>query len=195
MRMAFLLIIALLFYQQYPKDIYMESWKKGKAKVTESKVIIDVDNNSTSFSADIKNESGKVKYRLIGTPTYNRLNLIASYIIELRLNGTFNKNNLLCYYSSDDRYILNGDDGSPIYNINILSPNEDANGKRVEVTLFPLLTKRVIKVENFYCIIQVQKVEYDDSNRDTIKSMQIEVDLANYYDGPRTSSSSWYVLN
>jgi hypothetical protein len=191
MKLTLILLSLALLWQQYPKEIFMESWKKGNDRIQEAKLIIDVDNDKPSFSQVIKNIAGKEKYKLTCQPAYNRFNLIYGWKILLTQNGFFNKDNLLAYYSSDDHYILNYDDSSAIYNINFLMANETTDGKRISPDAFLINTRRIIKVENFYCIIQEKNIEFYDDNRTAIKSMKYEVDFTNSYDGPRTISSEW----
>jgi hypothetical protein len=190
-------MLSLLFIlgsSQIPNEIFMESWKKGKDQVQEEKILVEVNSKSSQYSKIVKNKSGKARYKLVCEPIYNQANLVQYWKIFLRQNGVFSKDNLLQVYSSDDHYILNYDDGSPIYLINTLCPNSTTDKANTCFGTFPILTKRIVKVENFYVIIQVMNYEFYDDNKNTLKSMNIEVNLSNSYDGPRTSDSKWYTI-
>jgi hypothetical protein len=63
--------------------------------------------------------------------------------------------------------------------IGLLYPVEEPSYRKHGVLAYPLLAKRTIKVENFYCIIQVTSYIRSQDNPREIDQLTIKIKLSN----------------
>ena len=153
--------------QTAAKPVYVESFRKGSTGITEQTLQVNLTKQSPRYEARVKDSSGHDHFQLtfspvrIGAEDPSILAWQVSLVdVRRRLYG-----NLLFPYR--DPALNTG----PTGHISTLDPNPYA--------IVPTLAKRVIKVENFYCSIEVKKYHLPVPGVWHLDSMDVEVELTN----------------
>ncbi|MEW6737275.1 MAG: hypothetical protein AB1489_38680 [Acidobacteriota bacterium] len=160
---------------------YIESWRKGSGKIQERELFVDINTNTPNFQTPIKDSSRKEKYILTASSGIKKIDN-KSRIVNINI------------YLSES--------GSPPEEKNLLrarmkDPFEDCLGcDPISETLWiiaadptdgnylPILTERVVKIENFYCIIKVTKNKLNFEKEPAFDAATIQITLTNNWKCP-----------
>lgn len=152
-----------IWTQPAPRPVYAESFRKRPVKVQATSFEVTLDAKNSTYQRQIKDAEGKERYKLAFTP------MMAGpgdqRIISWRVTLT------------DDKHPVYGD---------LLLPSQDpdmnegaaAHAARLDANPYapvPLMAKRVIKVDEFYCVLQVKKYHQLVPERAYVDSMTVEV--------------------
>ena len=172
MRVAFWLLClvttgAPLFSQTSPAPVYVESFRKGPTKIKEQTLHINLDAKNPKYETRIPDSDGDMHFVLSLTPLRvgeedpSILSWKASLVdIHRKIYG-----NLLFPYRDD---LSNK---GPQGNAPTLDPSPYA--------IVPVRARRVVKVENFYCSIEVKQYHFVVPGQPHLDSMNVEVQFTN----------------
>ena len=172
MRAAFRLFffslgMASLFAQTVPAPVYVESFRKGPTRIKEQTLQINLNVKNSTYQAAIPDSDGDPHFILsltplrIGVEDPSILSWKASLVdVHRKIYG-----NLLFPYR-DPLY-----NKGPQGNAAALDPNPYA--------IIPVRTRRVVKVENFYCSIEVKQYHFVVPGQPHLDSMSVEVQFTN----------------
>lgn len=169
-RQAVFMMLALatpIWAQSAPRPVYAESFRKRPVKVEETSFEVSLDAKNSTYQRQIKDSEGKERFKLVLTPM--RAAPGDERIISWRVTLTDNKH--------------------PVYG-DLLMPSQDpemnegaaGHAARLDANPYapvPLMAKRVIKVDEFYCVLQVQKYHQLVPERAYVDSMTVEVKFSN----------------
>lgn len=159
-----LLLTAGLFAQTKVSFVYVESFRKGSAKVTESSNEMQLDLKKPFCQIHVKDRSARERYLFLCEP--QRVgqgdNRITSW--QVRLEDSHHK----------------------IYP-NVLMATPDVTQDKAQIgwldpgkfAKIPLTTERVIKVDSFYCVVQVKDYHFTTQEQPYLDRMTIEVSFTN----------------
>lgn len=161
-----------------PATVYVESWRTGFSQIKPHKIFKRLHPRKPEYETLIRSENGKTAYKLSIWPGYVRGpgSGITGWTVELTRVGDDAGVNLLKpsnhagqdYFDARDR-------------IAWLYPLEDPKAKGAESAVIPFLAKRVIKIEGFYCIIQVKDYRFSEPTKDTLDTISVKIELKNDY--------------
>lgn len=181
------LVTAALHHQSTPYVFYVESWKRGTGRVQEQKLCVRLSAARPEYETSIRDASGEVRYRLSvwpGRASESNSDII-EWSVELIEIAQGNDVNLLTPSNDPQQDYFNAQD-----RIWWLYPVGNPQSIAAETDVVPFLARRVVKVENFYCIIQVKDYRFRQGEIGVFDSITIEVEFTNSYDGPRTNPSA-----
>jgi hypothetical protein len=186
--LAFICLLLPLasFGQENPKVFYVNSWKKGERKIREQKFVIELNQTNPKFKTRIYDASGKARYKLSIShhPIKKGSNLYEYWWIDLSEIGSRRNSKLLSVEGPGPP----GDNFPKEDNIGWLYPLEDPKIFTDFVSAYPILAKRVIKVEGFYCIIRVTNYTMPSSNPKAVESLTVEIEFTNNYESPNAAA-------
>jgi hypothetical protein len=138
-----LTLAAHVWAQSVPKPVYVESFRKGPARVAESSLIAHLSSESPEYKAIIKDPAGQDRYQLSIEPAREEggRERVASWRVRL--------------IDPHRRYL-----GNFLVATRPPEPLSDQPRDRAwwldpsPYAIVPLLAGRVLKVEDFYCVIQ-----------------------------------------
>jgi len=162
-----------IFSQPKDEPVYFaESWKKGSRQIEPQKIIIKLDWHNPKHEAYIKDALGTYLYRLEIRPSPSKGER-EFWILDLKL--------------IDDDYpllVTRRTDG-PLGNLEDylgwLYPVKDYNPRGSGLFKMPLSAKRVVKIEGFYCVIQVKSYKFSPEKNHILDSIEVEVEFTNSY--------------
>ncbi|MBZ5720077.1 MAG: hypothetical protein LAO03_06825 [Acidobacteriia bacterium] len=168
---SWLLLLAVLvgpaFSQSPPAPVYVESFRKGSTRIAEKTLQVNLGTKQPSYEARIQDSTGDVHFMLslapvrVGQEDPSILSWRVSLVdLHRKLYG-----NLLLPYR--DAYLNTGLKG----NVAMLDPSPYA--------VVPVRAKRVIKVEKFYCSIEVKQYHFEEPGKPHLDSMSVEVQFSN----------------
>jgi hypothetical protein len=165
--LALAVLAGQLCAQTAPATVYVESFRKGPTHIAETSFELTLDNKNPSYEARIKDAAGEQRYQLSLVPMRvgpgdDRILSWQVSLVDLKRRSY---GNLLL--ASRDPYLNQGVKSA----ISRLDPNVYA--------VVPILAKRVVKVEDFYCVIQVSKYHLLTPERWYLDNMSLKVSLTN----------------
>ena len=161
-------------YLQDQKDsiYYAESWKKGTRQIKEQTLNIKLNAAQPTFEASIPDSSETYFYKL----EIQRVILKteeAIWKVQLRQSGN---GYTLLQINENPGHVFRKEDY-----LDILYPVEEEDFRKSGYFGVPLSAKRVFKVENFYCSIQVKSYSLSEEKWRVIDSIEIEIEFTNNY--------------
>ncbi len=159
-----LLVTVASFSQTSASFVYVQSFRKGPTQVTEQSLEVDLDPLNPACQIRVKDRGGRDRYSFVCVP---------------QRAGT-----------GDDRIVgwqvRLADLQHKLYN-NVLMPSPDATQDKTQVgwldpgkfAKIPLTTERVIKVDNFYCVVQVKDFHFVTQEQPYVDHMKIGVRFTN----------------
>ncbi len=165
-----------------PKVVCVESWKKGKKQIGERLLNITLSAEQNSYETIIQDQSGRDSYKLIllrypaGKEDYNLQYLVVRLQEILPETGNTKdelRGNLLTMQAQGT-----GGDFFPQQDlVGFLYPNETPN--RLFVQFYPIYTKRIIKVESFFVVLQVSDFQMNSKNNKLLDRININIEFKN----------------
>ena len=168
-------------------DIYVEGWKTGN-KTSEQLFTFDLDSSQQKRTANVS-DLRQVPYKLVLTksPAGKEVYQHEYWVVELRpviSEGNVKRlgGNLLTAEGPGP-----GGDNFPREDlVGILYPQEAPKNivekmRQPNGGYYPISARRVIKVENFYVIIQVDSFKLKETNPKKIDSMHVTIRFTNTY--------------
>lgn len=175
---------------QTPIDtVYVESWKRGNVDIQEQVITVGFSQNQRSYEAIISDRSGNIKYllkvdpELIGKDDLR----MESYKIKLfevdklsKLTKTSSGYDLLMKEqpSHGKHYFPKEDAVSEFY------PLENISFFKHGVWGYPISSRRVVKVDGFYCAIRAVKYRISSQKPVIFNSLTLEIEFQNRYEQP-----------
>ena len=159
-----LLIAAALTAQEQPTSAYLESFRKGATHVTEESFQVKLTPADPTYRERIKDSAGNDRYELTITPAGPEGNTkITSWRVQLRdLRHSIYTN------------VLVGGPGAaqdPKNDLWWLNPNQFG--------AVPIKTKRIIKVDQFYVVIQVKSMHFTPLDSPYLDTMVAQFGFTN----------------
>lgn len=167
---------------------YAESWKKGSQRIKESKLYIRLDAQNPSYEAVVTDALGDKRYRLVIQPRYreskdsNDSTMLVRSGDERAPSFHYWFVQLLDPEEPVSLLVANRDQGDFADRKNalpFLEPSEAGPATNFHTVAVPLSTERVIKVEGFYCVINVTKYRLARTTRPAFDWMDVEIELKN----------------
>jgi len=165
---------------------YAESWKKGNRPIQEQRFYRRLNADEPSFNTVVKDSSGSVNFGLLVAPFYyvrdaqGKLKFKPEPTVpSARVN--FWQVKLFEPGADVSLLVANKDQGDLIdwrNTLAVLNPVEDDKGYMVGISGVPISSKRVIKVESFYCILNILNYELNPKQL-TFEWLEIEIILTN----------------
>jgi hypothetical protein len=154
----------LLWAQAVLKPVYVESFRKGPTRISEQAMVANLDAQSPNFAVTIKTSEGTDRYQLSIEP--HRVGESDDGILSWRVQLIDLRRRYLGNFlvSTKPPGVLTD---RPQDRAWWLDPTPYA--------VVPLLAKRVFKVEDFYCVIQVKDRHFLVPERPLLDSMRVEV--------------------
>jgi hypothetical protein len=153
--------------QTAPKPVYAESFRRGATKITESSFPVNLNTKTPSYRIGVKDASGKDRFVFSLSPIRvgEEDGRILAWQASLEDIHTRTYGNLLL--PSRDPYLNESTAGK----VSRLDSNPYA--------LVPIEAKRVFKVQDFYCILQVTAYHRISPDRLHLDSMAVDVQFSN----------------
>jgi len=160
---------------------HINSWKKGKSKIQETKLLIELNNKTPKFKTKIKGIDGKDKYELKVVPKYGKTkNELFAWKLSLT-QGIFNKE-LLRVSEYKDEYQDYFDYHDYIADLALyqyFDIIEGDSGGTEGFPFVPLLDKRSITIESFDFNFQVIDFGVKDRENLLFDFVKIEASFVN----------------
>ncbi len=167
-RLVSSIIVALMavptIAQAPPSFVYVESFRKGPTRVTEQTLEVDLDPRNPTCSIRVKDQSGRDRYSFVCSP--QRVGQGDDRILswQVRLVDLHHK----------------------LYN-NVLLTSPDVTEDKMQVgwldpgkfAKIPLTAERVVKIDNFYCVIQVKDHHFVTQEQPYLDHMTVELRFTN----------------
>jgi hypothetical protein len=162
------IIVALMavptIAQAPPSFVYVESFRKGHTRVTEQTLEVDLDRRNPTCSIRVRDQSGHVRYSFVCSP--QRVGEGDDRILgwQVRLVDLNHK----------------------LYN-NVLLTSPDVTEDKIQVgwldpgkfAKIPMTTQRVVKIDNFYCVVQVKSYHFFTQEQPYLDHMTVDVRFTN----------------
>jgi hypothetical protein len=171
-----LAICVLIILVQVTKgqEFYIESWKKGKTQIQEKKLLLKLNKNKPDYETVLPDSKGRIRYQLSVWAGRGKDNSnIIEWWVELFDVADKSRVNLLKPSNDPQQDFFTAKD-QPSW----LYPTSD---KEIKLGIIPFQDKRVIKIENFYCIIQVKNYQFHQKNHGALKSITVEIQFVNEF--------------
>ena len=179
-----------------PKLFCVEGWKSGEQQIQERKLILSLKDNQTNFGVYINDISGVPRYKLVARPSrFSERVRFEAWLISLykepdplvQLDKYPNYNLLSSERPEPGKHYFPDPDEA---NISLLYPSENPKTwQRDLVGLYPMSAKRVVKVEAFYCVIQVLEYKFNAANPRRLESLIVQVEFTNKYESCRENAA------
>lgn len=186
----FLPMFMLLSQTSKPDIYFIESWKKGPTKIQEQTLVFEINPNTPGFQfkkdrfeyylstleRDIQDSAGRKRYQL-----HLWVSMVKDgdklYVTEsgIDLKDLKHKTSFLLK-PSNDPYQDYFDIRDYVW---LMHPRGTGD------PYLPFLTKRVIKIESFYCIFYVKECQFVGEKKDLLSSLTITVALTNSWNQPK----------
>jgi hypothetical protein len=157
-----------------PPDFYVESWKKGSTKIKEEKLVLrqSCDGSSATVEAGIASLSGEVRYLLKMTPAKPcEANATLGWVVWLfETDRAEFELNLLKPTNDPHQDYFSAKDIPAWFLV-------EPHGVELRESMVPLHQRRIIKVEDFYCVLSLLDVSYSDTEPRLMRDLTIEVEL------------------
>jgi hypothetical protein len=165
--LALMALQGMLWSQTAPAPVYVESFRKLSARVQETTFEVNLDTKNPSYQRQIIDSGGNSRFKLSFTPM--KVGPGDDRILSWRVTLIDNKH--------------------PVYGDLLLpSRNPDFNespaghAERLDANPYaqvPLTAERVIKVDQFYCVLRVQNYRLLVPEKPYVESMSVEVKFSN----------------
>ena len=165
--LAAVLLAMPLWPQATPASVYVESFRKRPVKIEDETFQVNLDAKNPTYQGQVKDSEGNDRYKLSFTPM--RVGSGDDRILSWRASLV------------DTKHPVYGDLLLPSRNPD-LNEGREGHVARLDANpyaLIPLTAKRVIKVDEFYCVLQVQKHHLLVPERSYVDSMSVEVKFTN----------------
>jgi hypothetical protein len=170
--------------QSSQESVFITSWRKGKFQIKPHEVEVTLDRQKREYQMSFASSEKEVNYDLFisNSPASEKGPYFESWNVMLfEESPRYPKskrepmNNLLKV--SEGPF---GGDYWPIEdNIGWLYPVDEPNAKKHGVVVYPISARRIIKVENFYCTVQVTNYKRSPNNPREIDELTVKVKLSN----------------
>lgn len=149
-------------------EYYAESWKQGNTKIRAQRIAIRIGPGSPRKKTSVKDASGIDKYALAVSSDSDGL----AWYVELVEKGHERFGNLLRPHNDPHQDFFMPLDGISLI---LYQPPTD---EPVPILSVPFESTRIIKVENFYCIIRIRDMKLSMDRR-KLKSALVDISLSN----------------
>jgi hypothetical protein len=158
------LMVVPTLAQTPPSFVYVESFRKGPTRVTEQTLQVDLDAHKPTCQIRVQDQGGRDRYSFVCAP--QRVGAGDDRIIgwQVRLVDLHHK----------------------LYN-NVLLSSPDVTQDKTQVgwldpgkfAKIPLTTERVVKIDNFYCVVQVKDYHFVTQEQPYLDHMTVDVRFTN----------------
>ena len=175
---ALLLFVVTLSQPQssQSRTYTVDSWKDGPTTVKEQTLRFNLKKlRKQSVRKIVKDSSGQPRYELkiSSRERIDHASVFQAWNVQLVELGKKDASNLLGpeIPQSQDEYV-------PEQHISLLLYQTDALNRELPILSVPFSSKRIIKVESFYCVIEPAKLDFSQNGRH-IKSGELSIRLMN----------------
>jgi hypothetical protein len=183
-----LLLMASICYGQQQtnaSEIYVESWKAGN-KIREQVLTFNLDSSQPEYTTIIRDVgAGYYKLSLRHFPAGEKDYQLEYWVVQLKeVLSERNRKEKLGYNLLAVEAGSGGDNFPREDYIGFLYPREipkNALEKLLDGRFYPISARRVIKVQNFYVVIQVNSFRMNDANLKKLDSMNVTIEFRNNY--------------
>lgn len=167
--LAWLIMTVPALGQNSPPTVYAESFRRGSTRITEEGFDLKLTPENATYRESVKDAQGKDCYELTIAPLMpGGDDKVTSWKVTLRdLRHSFYRNVLMAEQTPSEE---------AKNNVFWLNPNQSAP--------VPVRAKRIMKVEEFYMVIQVKDLHFTPLDSPYLDSMAISFALTN--SDPRT---------
>ena len=167
---ALLFVTVPVFDQSSPPTVYVESFRRGSTRITEEGFDLKLTPENATYRESVKDAQGKDCYELTIAPLMpGGDDKVTSWNFTLRdLRHSFYRNVLMAEQTPSEE---------AKNNLFWLNPKQSAP--------VPIRAKRIMKVEDFYMVVQVKDMHFTPLDSPYFDSMAISFALTN--NDPRTS--------
>ena len=184
---CFLLLASVSNAQQQTENspVYVESWKAGN-KIREQMLKFNFDsdqNPNPEYISDVG--FGFYKLTLVRVPSSKNSYDFQYWAVQLQqlLSEPNKKEKLTCNLLKAEG--CGGGDNFPKEDyVAVLFPAETPKNSVEKIFIgryYPISAKRVIKVQNFYVLIQVNSYKMNEANPKKLESMEVTIEFKNEY--------------
>jgi hypothetical protein len=168
--LALFFVTVPVFSQSNPPVVYVESFRHGSTRITEEGFDLKLTPKSATYQEHVKDAQGKDCYELTIAPLMpGGDDKVTSWNVTLRdLRHSFYRNVLMAEQTPSDE---------AKNNLFWLNPKQSAP--------VPIRATRIMKIEEFYMVIQVKDMHFTPLDSPYLDSMAISFALTN--NDPRTS--------
>ncbi len=168
--LAVFFITVPVFSQSSPPVVYVESFRHGSTRITEEGFDLKLTPGNATYQERIKDAQGKDRYELTIAPLMpGGDDKMTSWHVTFRdLRHSFYRNILMAEQTPSEE---------AKNNLCWLNPNQSAP--------VPIRAKRIMKVEDFYMVVQVKDMHFTPLDSPYLDSMAISFALTD--SDPRTS--------
>lgn len=185
---CFLLSASFLNAQQETatSTVYVESWKANK-KISEEVLNFNLNSTEKPNPEYIRDASlNFYKLTLVRVPSDNDTYDFEHWAVQLQqvLSKPGKKEKLGCNLLAVETCGSGGDNFPKENSVGILFPAETPKNSLEKIYFgfyYPISAKRVIKVQNFYVLIQVRNYKMNDINPKKLDSMDVTIEFKNEY--------------
>lgn len=143
------------------KPYYVESWKQGDGTINEERVGIRITPQSSRKATPVKSAAGLDKYSLVvSSDSENQ-----AWYVDLIEKGNEKFGNLLRPHNDPHQDLF-----MPLDGISLLLYEPPAD-EPAPILSVPFQSTRIIKVESFYCSIQISEVRLSKDRRKLISAL------------------------
>jgi hypothetical protein len=158
-----------------PSAFYAESFHRGTAHIVEDKFDVKLSSQDSTFHEHVKDSHGDDRYNFAITPEITSGDTtITSWLVKLSDLRHGYYGNLLLALRQDDA----GTD--PLNQLWRLNPSRFA--------IVPATARRIIKVEDFYVVLQIKTFHFKPPESPYLDSMTVAVEFTNT--DPRTTPAT-----
>ena len=169
------LSMALLYPQTRHELAYIESWRKGTHQVREQHLTIRLTASKPKYDIRVRDASGQARYELSIFPDRAGEDILGWMIelVEVAHEGK-RKVNLLRPTDDPEQDFFRAEDY-----ISWLCPIEDPANAGAQATIVAFLATRVIKIEAFYCVIEVKEYRLKPGKERMLDSLTLHLGFTN----------------
>jgi hypothetical protein len=170
--------------QSSQESVFITSWRKGKRQIKPHDVEVTLDRQKREYQMSFASSEKEANYDLVigHSPISEKGPYFESWNVMLFEDSPqYPKskrepmNNLLKVSGGP----FGGDYWPKEDNIGWLYPVDEPSAQKHGVVVYPISAKRIIKVENFYCTVQVTNYKRSPNNPREIDELTIKVKLSN----------------
>lgn len=185
MRLFGLLVLVVLFLQMSimanAETFYIESWKKGKTQIEEKTLNLTLDDKISSYSEVIYDSFGKEKYRLFVTAGKGSKGII-EWMAQLEELSNKSDEDLLKPSNDKKQDYYTWQDFFGWFYKGSKEQFAENNQFKDRNAVLPFLSKRIVKVENFYCLLQITDYKQNKDEEVVLDSVILQVQFSNNCD-------------
>jgi hypothetical protein len=182
-KLFLLLLISVGAFQQLdPQIVQVHSWRRGRGQINEQKLDITVGHTAPDYEDCIDDLEGGRQYKLL--VRYNPLRGMPYDLWGVELREVLPSTNDHVEKLGDNLMVVErpgpGGDNFPRADlVGFLYPKESPHVFFDKLPFYPIRSKRIVKIENFYAVIQVNNYRFSPANPRQVESLDFTIEFKN----------------